>query len=730
MDYLKGQLGDEKWAVIERNLPKYREAIKSIIDDAEEAELYRPELIQEMKANPAYATYQVLDYLDLYIPAGIRHQVGTLKEIANPATATTVKTISIIRAIERNRAKRSIVQFLRENFPEGIKDAKIVWTGKARMPIESREPDEALFGLMEEGKYKGYYVDPYIAATMDSMGTGHINAVVGTLRFFNSKAFRPLFITFNLGFQTYNLWRDFWRFYKNTPNMSFLRAIQHYKESLPSAVRRAWDIPDKTIQEMEEAKILSVTFNDIVQGMTENDKQMDVILKRVGLSPLKETKRNIFYKIPLGILDTIAKLGNTVETLSKVAGYKELQGKLPSQEMASFIRTSVGSPDFLRKGAGYSWYNEVFLFSNAIKEGLRADFNVALKNPRTRVGWWWKTAIISFLPKFLMFAALTGLFGTAVKKMMEDASEYDKTNYTIVPMGRDKNGLTVYLRIPQDETGRTLGGILWKVLRIANNNKPVLTDVSDILSYTGGQLPSLTPSIESLTATAQYLAGQNPYDFFRGRLVIPEEEFKAGGKYSLKPFITWQLNQMGAGIVQRFYVTEQAPEKRTWLQKIVEAPVVSNILGRWIKISNYGQKEKNRTIIENTGQQEAAQRLEERQKINDAVKDYKSGEASMFRRIQIEKQLVKDVVGDPPYSAQDKTKATNTIKKFKIALIKGEADPLVNSLISATSNEQKEQLLREIKETMEEDKFRELVNGLLKEKIIGEDVIKRLKKND
>ena len=137
LDFLKNQLGSEKWATIERNLPKYREVVKSVLKDAVESELYSEEIVKEMMANPAYATFQVLDYLDVYIPVSVKHQVGTLKSVANPASSTVIKTISVIRAIERNRAKRSVVQFLKKNFPEEIKDARKLWTGKTKIPPAS-----------------------------------------------------------------------------------------------------------------------------------------------------------------------------------------------------------------------------------------------------------------------------------------------------------------------------------------------------------------------------------------------------------------------------------------------------------------------------------------------------------------------------------------------------------------------------------------------------------------
>ena len=43
---------------------------------------------------------------------------------------------------------------------------------------------------------------------------------------------------------------------------------------------------------------------------------------------------------------------------------------------------------------------------------------------------------------------------------MADISEYDKTNYIIIPIGVDENGKTIYSRVPTDETGRSSGDVL------------------------------------------------------------------------------------------------------------------------------------------------------------------------------------------------------------------------------------------------------------------------------
>lgn len=726
LNFIKNQLGEERYKLVSEELPKYREAIKKIMDSPGAKEFYNPELLQSIKDNPAYATYQVLDYFDTNLPASIKHQVGTLKEISNPATSTVVKTISIIRAIERNQTKGKIIKFLKNNFEKEIEPAKTIWNGKSHIPVDPKERGKALITVMEQGKFVGYYVDPYIAATMERMTVGHTNAVLETFKFFNQKAFRPLFITFNVGFQSFNAARDLMRTYKNLPTYNPLQVINEYRKAAPAAYARAFELPNKTIQEMEKSKILNITFNDLVAGETDEDKQIDSILNKYGLSPLETKKINKFIRPFEKVLDLIKRSGDFIETLPKVAGYNMLNGKLPNQELASFIRTSIGSPDFMRKGAGYRWYNEVFLFSNAIKEGIRADFNIAFKNPQTRSGFWWKSALINFLPKLLMFAAAIGLFGDKLKKMFDNVSEYDKTNYTIVPMSID-GGKTIYLRIPQDETGRLYGGLLWKVINSASNQQNISQNLTDLLATAGGQIPNISPLVTSLSAISQYLAGQNPYDFFHGQNVIPDTQFKAGGLYSLKPFLIWEAQNLGLGTIMKTYITEQAPTNKQWYQQVLDAPILSNILGRWLKVSDYGQREDNQKIQQQQQAQAAQKSIQQKELINDYLKEWQASDKSQVKKNELINRFSKQVT--QAAAPEDKQRDGSLAKrKIKLALDLGEYGPNTDSLISSNSNDNKVKILQKVQDEMTTEEFLKYKSLLLREGIISDAVVIQLRK--
>lgn len=737
IEFLKKKLGPEKFRLLEDGEAQFRKAGDSVLKMAEDTGYFKKELLEQMKVNPSYATFQVLDYLQEYVSPYVHKQVGTLSEIANPATSTVQKWISQIQAIKRNEVKQKLVKFQQTFYKDTIEDADTVWNGRFHEPRESKDANKALMTVIEDGKPKGYYInDPYIVKATERLSTGQMNAILKVIQISNAKWFRPAFITFNTGFQTYNLMRDFLRFYKNVPSMSLIRAVKRYGQAAPASFKRAWNIPDATINEMEKAQILTVTFNDILRGRGEDSKQIDAVMEKVGFDPLVAKRRGLWDTLTTptrAILDVIERTGNFIETLPKVAGWKELNGKMPPNELASFIRTKVGSPDFLRRGQNYVADNNLFLFSNAIKEGWRADIEVAT-DPRTRAGFWYKTAMVNILPKVVMLAGLYGLFGDWIKDRLEDVSEYDITNYTIIPLGKDENNKTIYMRLPSDETGRTLGAIFWKMTRMLEGQTPTYKDLAEVFSYTAGQLPSPAPILEVAAATLQYVGGQNPYDAFRGRLVIPDQEFKAAGgdptsPYALKPFVSWAFQQLGGGVVFKSYTTEQTGDSKTFLQKVLESPVLSNVLGRWVKVSDYGQREKNRDILRRVGSEEAQRQLEERGVIDDYIKRFREeGAQTSERRESLEKELAKEVLGmqESKDKSTLKRKVTNTVKKFRIGIVKGEADQDINSVIEANTNEQKVELLREIKEKQSDDEFKTLLKRLYQLKIISEDVIKGL----
>lgn len=738
---MRDRLGDEKFERLKKLAQQYRDGIKELYIQAYDAGLISKESIEMIKASDFYVPFKPIKYSGTKTSYTIKNKKGTLQPIENPANTGIEKVVSLIRAMERNKVNQKTIQFLEKNFPSELQEAKYAFNGKKRIALEPLDKNLRLVSYMENGKMKSYYVDQYIGEAMKKTTTGGNNMILEGLRFMNSGLFRPMFITFNLGFQSFNLIRDMTRFWKNIPNMSLLKTMRLYAKSARGAKVRAFGLPknpskaDKEaydlINKLESERILALTYNDIIKGEDIEARQIDKILREAGVRETKSTKlgklastfgltkNTPIIKQALGIMDFIEKTGNLIETMPKIAGYYALEGKMNPREMRSFIRRKVGSPDFLDGGKFKPVINEVFLFSNAIFQGIRADYEVAT-DPKTRSGYWWKTTQATILPKLLMALATAGLFGEYLKELFGKVSEYDKTNYTIIPLGKDENGKAIYFRMPQDETGRLIGGIFWKLAGVTQDPKKLgdLDTYTNLLSYAGGQAPSVSPSITAIYNVSSFVSGQNPYDFFRARPVLTDEQMLAGGWEKIKPFLSYMFESLGGSLFVKLYYNETVPKNPSLSERIVSLPVASNVAGRFVKVSDYGEKEKIREITTEVRSENAKENIKNRRKIFDYVQ--KSEGLNPQEVNLLKREMIKEMFdGEMPKTKEDREKAQRFEKRFDTLKIRGSADARIDSLITAQSNEEKVALLIEYSKTMKESDFEELRKFIIKNRVVS-----------
>ena len=718
--------------------------------------------------------------MDEHVNWTVKQQKGTLKAIANPADTFVLKLLSTIRAIERNKAVRGTVDFLTHQFPGEIASAKTRWTGRGHEPLEPRDRAKGLIVVWKGGRRVGYDVDRYIADAVNQASIGHNRALMTALNLMTgAPIFRPLFTTFNPGFQAFNVVRDFRRFWRNTPGLTLRHALALYKKGFPVAAVRAygsqgirgalprWLQPkkgpttDQSLKDarqrlfaLEDAKILNVTYNDMTIGY---DAPADAYIERVfaqsGLREFEQApRRHALLRPIMAVLDVIREAGDLIETLPKVAAADYFRGDLPvgalTPAQRQFIRTSAGSPDFLAGGTMTPATNKLFLYSNAIAQGIRSDYAIA-RHPgagsmppippmppkgggpsaaaggadpwaHRASGFWWKTASTVLLPRLIMYAALLGAFGEVVRRILQrGASEYDRTNYLVVPLGEDgPNG--VVLRVPDDETNRFLGGLFWKSLQAAHGDRDVWRTLQQVLSYTGGQLPSQAPVLEAAPKVGQFLAGQNPYDYFRGRHVLTDQEARAGGWPAAKKFIGYEFQELGGGIVWKFYAGEQPPRTETRLQRVLSLPVLSNVIGRWVKSTNYGAVEALRTAQADAARTESRQQLREREAINDALETYVALPATQQTPDHRE-QLALDVA-DQLY-ADDQAERARRLPmlrtKIRVGALRGTADPYVDAVLGASSNAQQVAILQEMATQMDATAFDAWLQFAVQEGVIS-----------
>lgn len=742
---MKTTLGEDKFRKLQALAVEYRENLKGFFEQGRTEGIYSEELAKLFEENAFYVPFKGAKYSGVSrTNFTVKQQKGTLGNIENPANTGIEKAVSIIRAIERNKVTRKTVEFYIENFPEEVTEAKLDNQG---YPMKPKEPNLDLVTYMKDGKVKGYYMDSYIAEAIQRNPAGQLNMIVSSLRFFNSKLFRPLFITFNLGFQTFNLIRDMKRFWKNVPDMTILKTIRLYSQSVRASKIRAFGLPNNPsqadreaydlINRLENEQIISITYNDIIKGESIEDAQIERILREAGVREVTDTKLGtLASKVGLSketplikqafeIMDFIENLGNMIETLPKVAGVKALEGNMQPREMRSFVRKYVGSPDFLAGGRDKKNINEVFLFANAIFQGIRSDYEIATA-PKSRGAYWYKTAQSELIPKMLMIMAGAGLFGEWLKELFGKISEYDKTNYTTIPMGIDENGKAVYFRIPSDETGRLIGGMFWKVAgTVADPTKLAeFSTYSDMVSYAGGQVPSVTPTVTSAFNLTQFLAGENPYDFFRQRPVLTDDQQEAGGMERTKPFLSYMFQNLGGNVFVKLYTNETVPKNPSLSEKIASLPLVGNVAGRFIRTSNYGEVEQLKDVSKEIRQEKAREGLANRRVVFDYVEQAQGLSDGEVR--QLKRQMIQEIYGGFPKTPEDRRQAQSLEKRFDTLRIRGSADARVDSLIVAQSNEEKVALLREYQKTMSPEKYAELKKFIIKNRVVSSAVFQEL----
>ena len=611
----------DKAAALEKARTEFRKIHDYVVEKVADTDMHGAELVKIMRDAEHYATFDVIDYIEQRYGKGpggaIHRQIGTLNEISNPATATVMKDLSMIRAVNRHVAVKDVVKFMRGHFPDEVRLADARWVNNRWEIVDTKDAHEGMIPYLSRGKLRGVYVPKEIAELFEANPIEGM-AIAKGLRAL-AKPFRAVFTELNYGFWMFNLYRDYWRAVANLPKTSALKFIPYYMRGIRPAYRSIFGVSDATIAAMQKNNMLISVASH--RGMRSEDAQIERMLKRYGIAPTIWK-----YKVlqPFGKFFTyFTNIGRIIERTPKVAAHLYLSKKFPdldAKTIGHIVRTQAGSPDFLRAGRGQPIYNNLLLFSNAMKEGYRGDYEALTKSPASFM---YKRFKYTYMPKLLMYAATLGLLGTGIKQVMDGATEYDKANYNIIPLGLTDNGKSVYLRIPSDETGRFMGGILWKVL-----NRSRAGWVTNLLDYTAGQAPTINPGIEALVDAIQYAGGRNPYDAFKGRYAIPERIQEAGGKRRHMAFAKYLAQKAGAGIVYKFKY-DDVGQITTELEKVLGYPFASNILGRFIKVTDYGKREDIREEVKLERQFNAREILDAKDAIRKIVRGETLDEADI-----------------------------------------------------------------------------------------------------
>ena len=170
--------------------------------------------------------------------------------------------------------------------------------------------------------------------------------------------------------------------------------------------------------------------------------------------------------------------------------------------------------------------------------------------------------------------------------------------------------------------------------------------------------------------------------------MLSADEQSARGWPAWKKFLGWEFQQLGGGVIWRFYPGERAPERKTLGQTIIELPILSTVLGRFIRVTQYGDTERIRNAVELVRAEAARGRLAERSMVNDVIRDLQEGVASGEGLDNLAARIALDAYGDDIPRGAQRLQAIRD-RLMRTAVQTEVANPFLDAYAVARSNRER-----------------------------------------
>lgn len=660
MIVLRNQLGAKKSGLIENwALPRLHDLFFEIAEEAMHEGIINSKTFKNViePNRRYYVPFAVTKYLMATMPATVKHQIGTFEKIGNPFTAWVMKAVAMQNFIGVQKAKRTVRDFLTEQFgEESIKKAPVK---KFEIPKNRRHPDAYPFreeaikdpdwgivSIFENGRPVHYYVDPLIADGFNEGTPRDVQSVTGWISQVFQGYLYPIFITYNAGFHAFNLLRDFGRS-RRTLRLPRRKMLMEYKKALGPAIDRLKGIDNPLISEMMDNMAFGPLSKKHDQHHEESSTSASQLAEYGLIEPEPLTAIQSLELTKIG--KALANVGDLFEALPKIATYqylKEYTKKTPREE-SFVVRNYSGTPNTRRRGQGalFSSAKALIPFWNVFKEGMKADYELASgtvshvgsaphgksrgtggksksyrewgwEKAKTAGGWWWAYAKVHGIYAALQGLAAGGFLGEEYEDLYDGISEYDKTNYMVIPLGKYSGGdygeRVGYMRVPRDFASQFISGLVYKTMRQFGDNPQKFHEA---IGYTVEQGPARNPIITIPFAWKDYVAGRNPEDGFRDRPILNRTEEELRGVAGAKKMLHWTANQVGARDYFNFFM----PDDEEPVGGVMGALTTVPVMNRFFKVSDSGYREQQWAKLNEKQRAQLIQRERHEENVKDAL---------------------------------------------------------------------------------------------------------------
>jgi rubrerythrin len=635
IEHLKTKLGAERFNTLKGFLEKFSDLRQEhVIPKLEEAEMYSEALLNTMKTEKNYLTFNVTKFLDKMYGGQaqsalgkVYHTLGTFQDIQNPFIATIFKDISLMRAAEITMYKKELHKTFSENdeLQDQIQPAEKKFNGTAQVFVEPKDPKMGMVSYLKNGKVEAFYITKEIA---DDFNSKPIEAM-HFLKLFNALMMpvKALLVNRNPIWMARNVARDYLGTAQNIPGAKVTNLLPYYRKAFMDAWGEVMQGKKlDVVQQMKKAKMLVIDRQYHLSDDVSDDAEFDKLYSKFGHHG--EKQRQIIIEKILQAWDFLGDLGKVSERAGKIAGYRWMKENtnMTEREIGHVVRSRIGTPDVYRRGAWQLVFNNIFLYSNVGKEGFRSSWESFQDD---KAAYTWKMVKYSFMPKAVLALAALGAFGDDAEDIIKRISNYDKANYLVIPFGKTADGRAIYLRMPQSYMGQVFGAIAWDLFNL--EFKKAFENVAADQPY------SFNPVIKAILNWGLYAMDVNPQDWYRGQNIVNRKEWDAGEPYRLMEMSKNTWNSVGGGLLYKF--NKGQDPKGVW-EQISSLPGL-NILGSFLKESNQGLKEEYYKAAQEAKQSSALKSMDKDERIvrRERIKRQISDTRSLYRKGYIDNKL-------------------------------------------------------------------------------------------
>jgi GNAT superfamily N-acetyltransferase len=636
------ELGSERFGALEAARQAFRKIYEEqVLEPFVNSGMVDAELREYLMSNEGYAAFVVhhgvQDPVEAMltaryggaVSAGIYKQAGTFQKIRGPATATVEKGIRMVDAAFRNVAKRETIQMMLAAHPDEIHPAEMKWDGRRMSPVMVDNARVKTLVYLEDGQVRAYHLPKALAEAFESDSSTEMLLMAG-LNAVLSRPLKTMYTGVNYGLWPVLWIRDYFDFMRRMMwfrGDKFKRPPQYWR-FFPEAVQAARSMgrgePNETARRAMDRGLVISQGNPY--GIYNDEEAITRLLKAYRQQVRSGEESPALRDKIANVWSNYLGIGQILERSSKIAGMLYLDeqfGQMPEAWRNQQVRAFSGSQDFLDTPTMLPAIDILAMFYNPWKQAWRSEFKSAQQHGRAIYAYnQMKYSVMPTILKWMMYAAggsmLAGILGERrakdLSEQMQAIPDYDLSTSHVIPLGWDdyETRKVRYIRLPQSENQRIISALVWRML-------PTNADVSageaaqQALSYGADQLPSGNPLVNVGTAFWQfYMHGQNPVDGRNGYEIIPRTMFDAKAPEAHGHLLKHAANEMGAGLIHRFELHEDLQEP-TALQEFLKLPIVSNTLGRFVRVSNRGIWDQVRPINDQVRQQRAGERHEVQQ---------------------------------------------------------------------------------------------------------------------